>query len=580
MGHDNLYESVLPARGRRTAFLPALAFLWLVISSAAGEPSRSFQVRYHCEPSIGRGDPSPPGGPRLGRELPYHTLRILLPPGSGVDSYRATPSVPSDPCPLPPISLPRPGPSLVSRVRRGTTPAALELVSVQHLAGWPVVVFRLFPWRDGKGEAVFVSDWTVTVATRASGSVESDLLAASGAAAVRERLVAIVDNPGLLPQEPAQVLEGRCDYLVVTRAALAGAFEPLLVAKRRSGWVAEVLTLESLPAGVPGRDVAERLRDRIHGEYVRRGLRWVLLGGDTSVVPTRMAYLPRGGTPAECLVPADLYFGCLDGSWNRDGNNQWGEPTDGEDGGDVDLLPEVDVGRAPVRTPEEVAAFVDKTLVASRVEPGSRRRALLLGSDLEHGGVARIETFQPLRAQLGGWEVRELADRPGSPRWTAADAILGLNDSPSVVCFNGHGDPESAFRLGPADLVRLANDKPFLFSSIGCEIGRFDRDAHTPPSMGERLVTLPRTGAFAAVVNARAGWFDALEPGRYSNELQVEFYRQLLSGRGVPLGRAVAASKEAFLGALEVSGSMPYRGCYLQWTLLGDPEARVGAGAE
>ena len=45
--------------------------------------------------------------------------------------------------------------------------------------------------------------------------------------------------------------------------------------------------------------------------------------------------------------PSDLYFGCLEGSFNSDGNDRWGEPDDGPGGNcDVDLKAEVFVGRA------------------------------------------------------------------------------------------------------------------------------------------------------------------------------------------------------------------------------------------
>ena len=35
-------------------------------------------------------------------------------------------------------------------------------------------------------------------------------------------------------------------------------------------------------------------------------------------------------TPYETYLPSDLYYSCLDGTYNYDGDDRWGEPTDGD----------------------------------------------------------------------------------------------------------------------------------------------------------------------------------------------------------------------------------------------------------
>ena len=78
-------------------------------------------------------------------------------------------------------------------------------------------------------------------------------------------------------------------------------------------------------------------------------------------------------------------------------------------------------------------------------------------------------------------------------------------------------------------------------------------------------------GAFAALLNARIGWFDPKYPWKYSGEFQARFFDELLRKGHPYLGEASQRSKEELVGQVEASGAMTYRWCYYGITLLGDP---------
>ena len=84
-------------------------------------------------------------------------------------------------------------------------------------------------------------------------------------------------------------------------------------------------------------------------------------------------------------MPGDVYFSCLDGTYNFDGDSYWGEPTDGESGGDVDLVAEVFVGRACAGNTTEADRFVSKTLHYKSVSDTYLQKVVLPG---EHLGLA------------------------------------------------------------------------------------------------------------------------------------------------------------------------------------------------
>ncbi len=117
-----------------------------------------------------------------------------------------------------------------------------------------------------------------------------------------------------------------------------------------------------------GRDMPEQIRNYIRQAYTNWGISYVLLGGGTGIIPCRYAYVRAGLEPRDSYVPCDLYYGCLDGSWNSNGDRHWGEPTDGESGGDVDLLAEVYVDARPSRPPNK-SAPLSKRPFAMRTSP-------------------------------------------------------------------------------------------------------------------------------------------------------------------------------------------------------------------
>ncbi|MBD3223078.1 hypothetical protein GF314_17760 [bacterium] len=156
-------------------------------------------------------------------------------------------------------------------------------------------------------------------------------------------------------------------HVTVTSEELAGEFARLAALRESEGMTARVVTLawiaDHVPAGV---DDAETLRNFAVAAHAEWGLQFLLLGGDASIVPVRTVwnefYPPGSGTE----IPVDLYYGGLEGDWNADGDDLWGEPWLGEDepGDAADLEADIAVGRAPVTTVAEAARFVDGVVAA------------------------------------------------------------------------------------------------------------------------------------------------------------------------------------------------------------------------
>jgi hypothetical protein len=586
--------------------------LWLssscVVSSAPADEQRTISATYAFEaPQLeSRGDYTrltEPGCGQLHRigepAMPFRTARLLIPSGFTAEKVDAVPS--TEPVKIQghwrieyagqPSSRPAlhklpfaPGDS--QRIYASDVPypaSAAELISVQRMAGYDIALVRVFPvqYKPASSQLLFAAKMTLNLhlapahaPAGAEPPVRPPMLKQAA-----NRVASFVDNPAMLqsPSEaPAGVPVQAYDYLLITSDKLVPAFQPLVERKTQDGLAVRVVTMETITNTVPGRDVPEMVRNYIRQAYTNWGISYVLLGGSTTIVPTRTAYVRAGLQPADSYLPTDLYYACLDGSWNGNGDRHWGEPTDGEGGGDVDLLAEVYVGRAPVTTEEQAATFVEKTVRYETEGNANTTNALLMATflgDFPTGPCQGSDMYKPLRPLLGGFQSDILDDQTNKyPQWSRVQALRALNRSPHLVFYNGHGRDDILMRMHSADLKGLTNEWPFLVCSVGCSAAEFDHGKFWPDSFGETLINGSRHGAFAAVLNARAGWFDPQYPWKYSGEFQAKFFEELIKRGHANLGLANQHAKEDLIGQVESSGDMTYRWCYYGITLLGDPQ--------
>jgi hypothetical protein len=169
-------------------------------------------------------------------------------------------------------------------------------------------------------------------------------------------------------------------YIIITEHPLDTVFQRLADYKTRKGLPAIVKTAGWINANYPGIDLPDKMRNFIRDCYSHWGTVYVLLGGGPEIVPCRYTRNFSKGYTADAIelcvesIPCDLYYSDLDGTWNTDGDNYFGEgpviievppPPDPPiiDTNDiVDMYPEVFVGRASVLTVAQAQTFVRKVM--------------------------------------------------------------------------------------------------------------------------------------------------------------------------------------------------------------------------
>jgi hypothetical protein len=385
---------------------------------------------------------------------------------------------------------------------------------------------------------------------------------------------------------PAPVFGYAPEYVIVTNASLAGEFARLAHWKNRVGIPALVETIEDIRASYPsGVDDAERVRLFLRDAHQTWNTRWVLIGGDATVIPAREAH---STFIYATEVPTDLYYACLDGSWNADGDALWGEGyvSSADPGDDADLVPELYLGRAPVRTPEEARRFVDKTLrwgflpLEPRAYQVLDAAEVLFPQDWSPGappptldGAELSEQVLPMLLDNPDIHVCRLYENWDDSRWPGAlplDRARLLDSLNAGYDFVLHVGAGSATQLsaGPdlvstADLSALVNagrlSNVYTFAS---STGSLDRDG-----IGGAFLGAPDGGAVTFIGPTQLSFVNA---GR---SVTQEFLRLVYDADVSTIGEAFARQMQPFLAFTASDGV--FRLTVMELALLGDPELRL-----
>jgi hypothetical protein len=190
------------------------------------------------------------------------------------------------------------------------------------------------------------------------------------------------DNDAAMPPLPPEMGPETTEYVVITSDAMASVFQELATLKTKEGHPATVTTVEWILANYDGVDLAARIRAYLRDLYLYQGLLYALLAGDADQVPARLA-TARFLEPDGVEVISDFYFACIDGDWNADADDEFGEA----EGDEADRYYDIAVSRAPCGSVEEAQTFIAKWKSYTGYDPGNfrtdyQRKFLALGEVL------------------------------------------------------------------------------------------------------------------------------------------------------------------------------------------------------
>ncbi len=374
--------------------------------------------------------------------------------------------------------------------------------------------------------------------------------------------------PHLLAGRGAVLGQDLAEYVIVTDLAFESAFQTLADWKTKKGVPARVVTVQWIEAQYQGADRQEKIRRFILDAYGNWGAVWVLLAGDTQLIPVRYAYAMDSETQYND-IPCDLYYADLDGDWNADGDGTFGEVED-----EVDLFPEVFIGRAPVSTLVQAENFVRKVLVYEKPTLLDYQQKALFAAD--------ILWYNPY---TDASESKELIDERYLPpqfdpvtklymsqgNETPFAFLAAVDQGVGIINHDGHAYYSvmgmGTGYIGNSDMDYLHNgDRLGILYSIGCWPAAFDYDC-----IAEHFLNNLNGGGVAFVGNSRYGWGSPGNPCfGYSDRFDQQFFKTVFQDGITRIGEALTTSKALY--APRSYQENVYRWHQYQLTLLGDPE--------
>lgn len=350
-----------------------------------------------------------------------------------------------------------------------------------------------------------------------------------------------------VPRQSGPLTDARADFVIISHPDLISELAPLVQARTAEGHSVRVVDVRDLYEqynfGVVDPVAIARFVAAAASSMATRSV--LLVGADTydyfdylklgsaSLIPT--FYVATDPVVVR-FAPTDALFGDIDG----------------------DRIPDVDIGRFPVRTQAELRAVVTKTLQFSKAV--SPVPMVFAADKAEYRASFGAVSDSWIDLLDGSTVTRVYIDTLGVP--AARTALLqGFADGPALISFVGHSSSTRWTFSGlfsASDVPTLTNfGRPAVVSQFACWSNYFV--SPNSDGLGLKLLVSGEQGAVASMGPATLTEIES----------HAEFGALLLpklARPGIPIGWAMTQAKQ------ELAALSPQRvDIVLGWTLLGDP---------
>ncbi len=408
----------------------------------------------------------------------------------------------------------------------------------------------------------------------------------------------LIQNPEILSSYPLEINEETEKLLIITSDEFKPAFDTLKAHYVKYGIQTSIVSpVDMQLTGYIGRDEQDMIRNYILNTYLTNDLDYVLIGGNSSIIPHRGLYcsvLTGGYWETSYDIPADLYYAALDGTWDQNNNGIYGEYNDTTGFDEADLLPELAIGRMPVANIEELRNMINKS-IRYQAEPvvedidkhlflgeflyndpwslASDYLELIIGEHDDNG-----YTTQGLPEHLRIYKWYDMSDT--NSVWDFATVKEELADGRAFVHHDGHANTSYMMKfyesqVHDSDFTSvngIDHTTPIIYSH-GCNCGGFDYST----CIASRLVSGPYISV-GGVFNSRFGWFNEGTTEGPSIHLHREFENAIYELGFYPFGWALSVSKIAtapWVTAMGQHEQNALRWNYYTQNILGDPVMRI-----
>lgn len=364
---------------------------------------------------------------------------------------------------------------------------------------------------------------------------------------VNPEAVSLVESSASLP---ARLLPaGSFDHVIITTSTLHSYFQPLIDWHIRKGVTDTIITTTWIYGNYSGSNNQQRIRNFIIDAHNTWGTMYFLIGGENGDVP--FSYR----TYESESIPSDEYYGDFDDDWNY----------------------EVYVGRTTAENGTEVTRFVNKVL-QYETNPALDDWALnitLLGMDLDdYTETESMKNYIDVHYLDSRFNVTPVYDSEAENHRTeflnALNAGQGLinHSDHSYITVMGTGDHNHNWVIYTSNVTSMTNtNKLSVIYSLGCNTTQWDSN----DCIAEYFITrTTQTGGVAFTGNTRSGFYYQGDPNSLSAQLDLHWWRGLMTVNQYRAGEALAFTKD-------YCPSNMSHWWYVHWVLnlLGEPEMPI-----
>ncbi len=355
---------------------------------------------------------------------------------------------------------------------------------------------------------------------------------------------------------------GDYEHVIITPATFKDTLQKLADWRTKKGTPSKVVHVESLNV-YPGRDLAEKMRNFMKDADTTWHTSFFFIARqDYPALQYRNLYISASYT-----FPGDMYFSCLDGTYNDDNDGYWGEwPSD-----NPDFLSDVYVGMItldPTNGRTEASRYLSKLLRYEK-SPDTTYfpKALIFWNAGPSGYPDSIYNVIPKPPWTGA--------RVYSGAATAQALTDSLNRGYGYFSAQTHGMVDaictSPYWTSPMAIALTNTNKLNVCITVCCDVGAWDRSGTNGDCIAENMCVHAPNGFVAQCMNARSGWMNVAELFNYM------FFWKFLPKDGtrrcsayVYVGQALARTKDQFR-ANYASSSYYWRMEAYERNLFGDP---------
>jgi hypothetical protein len=415
------------------------------------------------------------------------------------------------------------------------------------------------------------------------------------------------------------------DLLIITPDEYSLLLKPLVNHKNNMDVKTRLVSVSEVYSQVfLGRDKPEKIKFFIKDAYDNWGIKYVMLVGDFRKMPIRYVYNNEPNWTEPCFI-SELYYADIYNkngnfsSWDANDNGVFGEWIgDNAQDSDIDLYPDVYVGRFACRNSFEVKIMVNKVINYETSTYGSDwfKRIVVAAGDTYPDGqypfpTPEYEGEENMRTVLGymsGFENTTLFTSDATLEGPD-DIIKAVNPGCGFLAFDGHANPALWSTHQPnnrefiPDFNILTISRLWNFQKLpvcvvgGCHNSQFD--VHLSRILEEPWYyrtwvpecwswTLTRKiggGSIATIGNTGLGMSkeDKSSLSGAGDYLEPQFFYEYgVNGTDI-LGECWGKAITRYLNAYPINWNTPAGWDYSidaktvqQWVLLGDPSLKIG----